>query len=213
MSRIRLPQAGLAAEILAAGAAASEPQPPPPLPGRGSERLFAFADKLARGERQAEAEPEEPETWVAFALAGEVYALPVSHVQEILRVETLTRVPKAPRPVRGITNLRGRVLVVLDTRLRLGLKRAETDAASRILVLHSRGRAIGLLVDAVEQVVRLLPSRVQPPPQEVMTERSAYVVGVYQHGPTLLILLDPDRLLLLDATVPAAAPRQAPRGG
>ncbi|HEX5759894.1 MAG TPA: chemotaxis protein CheW [Thermoanaerobaculia bacterium] len=203
MSRLRLPESGLAADLLG-------PPPPAVLPSRGPERLFAFADRLARGESRAEEAAEDPETWVAVALAGEVYALPVSHVQEILRVDRVTRVPKAPRPVRGITNFRGRVLVVLDTRLRLGLKRAETDGASRILVVQARGRSIGLLVDAVQQVVRLLPSQVQPPPAEVMTERSAYVTGVYRLGPTLLVLLDPERLLLLDSN---GAPQPAPQRG
>jgi purine-binding chemotaxis protein CheW len=249
---LRLPPSGLASEILAALKAGTltgdgpEPAaPPPPVPSRlapaaarGPERLYAFADLLERESAGGgEEEREEPETWVTFALAGEVYGMPVSNVQEILRVGTVTRVPRAPRPVRGITNLRGRVLVVLDTRVRLGLKRAETDARSRILVVESRGRQIGLLVDAVLQVVRLLRSKVEPPPGEVMTAGSAYVTGVYQldlgakafapgsdqpqeRFPSrdqrdgllgrLLILLDPDRLLLLDSAAAAEAAPPSP---
>ncbi len=221
---LRLPDSGLASDILAslarAGLRAAEPAPAPvALPrtaaaaARGPERLFAFADLLEQAGGAEETQREEPETWVTFTLGSEVYGMPVTHVQEILRVATITRVPRAPRPVRGITNLRGRVLVVLDTRVRLGLKRAEADERSRILVVQSRGRQIGLLVDAVQQVVRLYRSRVQPPPGEVMTEASIYVTGVYQADPgqgakafapgsagLLVILLDPDQLLLLDSS-------------
>jgi purine-binding chemotaxis protein CheW len=240
---VRLPDSGLAAEVLASFGREVTAEAParrrtPAAAARGPERLFAFADLLEQtGGGKEEAQREEPEIWVTFSLGGEVYGMPVTHVQEILRVGTITRVPRAPRPVRGITNRRGRVLVVLDTRVRLGLKRAETDPRSRILVVESRGRQIGLLVDAVEQVVRLLRSRVQPPPGEVMTAGSVYVVGVYQFaaGPgakafargsdqrqerlpsrdqrdgLLVILLDPDRLLLLDSAEehplpPATAP-------
>ncbi len=213
---LRLPESGLAGEILASlasGAPAAAPAGDvprlPPTAARGPERLLAFADLLEReGAGAGEAEREEPETWVTFALAGEVFGLPVTHVKEILRVGTITRVPRAPRPVRGITNLRGRVLVIVDTRARIGLPRAETDDKSRILVVQSRGRQIGLLVDSVLQVVRLLPSCVEPPPAEVMTAASAYVVGVYQLAPGLVILLDADRLLLLDSAA-GEAPRTA----
>lgn len=205
-----LPPSGLASEILVmlgrvpetTGAEAGEPSPlpavPTPRPDLGPDRLFAFADSLQREGHADAAKPEEAlETWVTFRLEGESFGLPVTHVQEILRVSGITRVPHAPHPVRGITNMRGRVLPVVDLRIRLGLAEAELDDRSRILVVSSTGRLMGLLVDAVSQVVRLAPSSIQPPPQDVMTEKSEYILGVVHIHEELVILLDVDRALII----------------
>ena len=203
----RLPEAGLSEEVLALwedGAAAS-----PAAPGQapaGPERLYELADRLtARAADRQAAPPEEPETWVAVEVAGEVYALPVASVEEVLRVSGVTRLPYAPAPVRGITQQRGRVLTVVDLRVRLGYEPAPLDARSRICVVTSRGRSLGLLVDAARHVVKLLPSGKQPPPADVMSERSAFILGVYRLEDALAILLDVDRVLLLDEGREAAA--------
>jgi purine-binding chemotaxis protein CheW len=228
-SRLRLPSSGLAHEILAAvdrqppaGSperpetasrdTASSETPPPPL---GPTRIYSFADSLERGHSAAAAAPavppERPESWVTFELAGELYALPVARIQEIQRARGITRVPHAPPPVRGIANLRGKVLVVVDLRLRLGLPPAVADERSRILVVSSRQRSLGLLVDAAHQVLGLLPSRIEPPPADLMDERSAYLAGVVQLDDSLVIALDIDQLLLVPDE--AATPSHTEAGG
>ena len=193
--RIVLPPSGLAEDILGRG-----------LESDGSEgkvespdRLYAFADSLARSEGEgAEKKAEERmETWVTFKLERESFGLPVSHVQEILRVTTITRVPHAPHPVRGVTNMRGRVLPVVDLRVRLGLAEAPMDDHSRVLVASSQGRLLGLLVDSVQQVIRLDATRIEPPPPDVMTAQSDYILGVYHMAEELAILLDVDKVLLI----------------
>lgn len=213
---LRLPDSGLASEILAAidagdGAPAFPPQlPAEPLPA-GPDRLYALADRLANAaHRVVEQAPEAPETWVTVGLGSEIYAIPVETVEEVLRVSTITRLPYAPQAVRGITHHRGRVLTVLDLRVRLGLPEMEITPHSRIAVVASRGRSIGLLVDVAFQVAKLLPSSVQPPPADVMTERSRFLVGVYRSELGLLILLDVDRVLLLEAD--EAEPRAESEG-
>jgi purine-binding chemotaxis protein CheW len=211
---IRLPDAGLAEDILAALAdggsgivPAFEPEPLASLSPlsplspllAGPDRLYALADRLASGaQRVAEVAPEEPEVWVTFGAGGEIYAVPVEHVEEVLRVTAITRLPYAPAPVRGITHHRGRVLTVLDLPARLGLPEAALTPKSRIAVVSSRGRSIGLLVDSAFQVVKLLRSGVQAPPADVMTERSRFLIGVYRAEIGLLILLDVDRVLTLE---------------
>ncbi len=178
---VRLPESGLAAEILATVESA-----PPQRAAAGPERLYALAQQLAAGAASGpQAAPEVPEIWVTFEVAGELFALPVACVEEVLRVAGITRLPYAPAAVRGITHRRGRVLTVMDLRVRLG-------------VVSSRGVSIGLLVDGARQVVRLLPSGHQEPPADVMTERSRFVVGIHSLEDSLLILLDIDRILLLD---------------
>lgn len=194
---LKLPGAGLAEEVLGVLDRREEPAGGPPA---GPDRLYAFADSLKRQEGEGDRDhktEEELETWVTFILSGECYGLPVSHVQEILRVAGITRVPHAPHPVRGVTNLRGRVLPVVDLRVRLGIGEKEIDGASRILVVSSQGRLMGLLVDAVQQVVRIGRSGIQPPPPDVMTTQSDYILGVYHLQETLVILLDVDRVLFI----------------
>jgi purine-binding chemotaxis protein CheW len=211
---LRLPASGLAEEILAGLAAASAapapplpPSPPSPSSITGRDRVYSFADTLELRGQEAAPPPEQPESWVVFELAAERYGLPVAAVQEILRVGTLTRVPHSPAPVRGITSLRGRVLAVVDLRVRLGLPPVAVDARSRILVVDSRQRVLGLLVDAALQVRKLLPSALTPPPADVMTERSDYIRGVYHLEDQLIIALDLDRALLIHDE--ASPPRPA----
>ncbi len=161
------------------------------------ERVFAFADSLVTEEREPETAPQRMTTWVTFELANEVFAIPVEWVREALRVTTITRVPHAPHPIRGVTNLRGKVIPVIDLRLRLELTPKDLDRTSRILVVGSKGRFFGLLVDAVRQVVHLDLNRVQPPPEDVMTLQSDYIIGVYQQSDLLILLLDVDRILII----------------
>lgn len=204
--KIALPESGLAEDILRQleGGAGQDDAPVEKALSATAEqgpddRVYRFADSLQDGAEVEDQDQEEAilETWVSFELAGEVYALPVSHVQEILRVSAITRVPHAPHPVRGVTNMRGRVLPVVDLRVRLGLETLKIDKRSRILVLGSRGRTIGLLVDVVQQVMRLDLRKVQEPPKDVMTAQSFYILGVFQEDEELVILLDADRVLLV----------------
>ncbi len=175
----------------------------------GPERIYAFADSVIDTDGEnAEDEKKraaELETWVVFTLAGETFAFPVTAAQEILRVSTITRVPHAPYTVRGIINMRGRVLPVVDLRIRLGLPEPELTAKSRILVTSMHQRTLGLLVDEVEQVVRLDRSQIAAAPSDVMTDQSEYIVGVYHLGKRLLILLDVERVLLIPDALQSAA--------
>jgi purine-binding chemotaxis protein CheW len=210
----QLPEFGLAEDILRAWdlcekTAAPAPEQVPVLTGgepelAGPERVFAFADRLAQRQAAPQQKPEEPETWISFELAGEIYALPVASVEEIQRISFLTRVPFSPAPIRGITNLRGRVLAVVDLRVRLGLPRAEVHVQNRIVVVESRQRSIGLLVDAARQIVKILPSRILPTPADVRTNQSDFLRGVYPREEDLLILLDLERVLWIPGELAAS---------
>ena len=175
----------------------------------GPDRVYAFADRVqdeSEHEAQAPAAPARWETWVTFRLAGEVFAFTVDSVREIVRVGTVTRVPHAPYPVRGIINLRGRVVPVVDLRVRIGLPRTEITSQSRVLIAGVRQRMLGLLVDSVEQVVRVDRNQVTAPPSDVMTEQSEYIVGVVHHGETLFILLDSERVFVIPEGLDAQGP-------
>lgn len=162
------------------------------------EQLLAFADDLTRRQAAAAVLPPDPELHlVTFRLERESFAVPIDRVREVVRVTEITRVPEAPPHIRGVTNLRGRVLPVVELRTRLGLTPAVITPASRVLVVEAHGRVLGLLVDGVSRVVKVPSSSVVPPPEEVLSHRTDYIPGVARTGDTLLILLDLDRALLL----------------
>ena len=169
----RLPHSGLADEILeklARGELDAEPVAAPDVPDaeapRDVDRIYTFTDSLQLGQEEEE-EREVFETWVEFELAGELFALPVAQVREILRVRDVTPVPHPPFPVIGVINLRGRVVPLLDLRARLGMRATPPDDRSRVVLVESQKRRIGLLVDAVKRVAQLAQSAMQPPPEEV----------------------------------------------
>ncbi|MEM9557654.1 MAG: chemotaxis protein CheW [Acidobacteriota bacterium] len=165
----------------------------------GPGRIFDFADRVAATAfaDDEEKKPRRLETWMSFSLADEIFAMPVAPVQQVVRVSAITRVPHAPRPIRGVMNLRGRVIPVIDLRLRVGLEATQLDRSARVVAIGSRGRVLGLLVDAVHQVTRIDIDQIQPPPDDVMTIQSDYIRGVYHQEEQLILLLDVDRALII----------------
>lgn len=189
--KIELPRAGLAEDILNDNSEGEKKF-------EGPDRLFKFADTLKQDSTKDDTrEKEIIETWVFFIIGKECFGLPVSNVQEILRVEGITHVPHAPDVIKGITNMRGKVLPVIDMRMRLGLGEGIVTEQSRILVVTMKDRLFGLLVDAVTQVIRISKKNIQPPPQDIMTIKSDYIIGVYHISDNLVIMLDLKNLLMI----------------
>lgn len=135
------------------------------------------------------------EQLIAFRLAGECYAVPIARVHEIIRLCAITRVPRAPRNVRGVVNLRGRIVPVVDLRSRLGMAEAEATDRSRIIVVESCHGIVGLVVDSVCEVVRIPVDQLLPPPVLVAGEQADLVRGLCHLEGNLIILLDLDRVL------------------
>lgn len=137
------------------------------------------------------------ERWLVVRVAGERFGLPVSAVQEIVGVGGISKIKGAPFPVRGSVNLRGASIPVLDLGLRMGLEPAEV-IDSRLVVVRSRGRRIGLLVDAVERLASVSAEAIQPLPDATRTPSSSCVGGVMEEESGLALLLDVERTLLLE---------------
>jgi len=141
---------------------------------------------------------EAPEQYVAFALAGETYALPLGVLREVLRVPPITEVPRTDKALLGVMNLRGEVLPVYDikSRLRLPLGGAGlASRAARVLVVKSDAGDAGLVVDAVNGVVRLKAAELEPPPPGLLSAERDCVVGLGRSGKGLFIVLDVDSAL------------------
>lgn len=133
--------------------------------------------------------------FVTFVLMEETYGINVMQVQEVLRVTEIAPVPGAPAYVLGIINLRGNVVTVIDTRIRFGLPTVEMDDASRIIVIESEKQVVGILVDAVAEVVELRENEIDPAPNVGTEDSSRYIQGVAARGDGLLILVDLNKLL------------------
>jgi purine-binding chemotaxis protein CheW len=156
---------------------------------------------------------------VTFRVGTELFGVPISTVQEIVRVPVISRIPQAPEFVKGVINLRGRVITVVDIRTRMGQANAAADAAdaedqakkARVLVVEAEGRLVGVIVDEVAEVLRLAAAQVDPPPPMVAGLSNQYLKGVGKLKDDLLILIDIERVLTndelgaIDELQPAAA--------
>jgi purine-binding chemotaxis protein CheW len=148
---------------------------------------------------------------VIFDLAAEAYGVDIGTVREIIRVQEITHVPNAPDFVEGVINLRGKVIPVVDLRKRFGLATGEQTAESRIVVVDIAGEDIGVMVDAVAEVLRITGDSVEAASSIITTADSYYILGIAKLGERLIILLDLDKVLsqeeklaLLDARAAAA---------
>jgi purine-binding chemotaxis protein CheW len=170
---------------------------------RADESAGELADLAPDVAAEGRALPDEaPRELLAFLLAGEDYAVELSRVREIVKVPSITEVPRAPRDVRGIMSLRGDVIPVFDVRRRLGLppSRGDPSRDARVVIVDVADGRVGVLVDAVAQVVRLRPSTIEPTPPGLGGAEAEYLAGIGRLKDRFFILLNLDALLALPTT-------------
>jgi purine-binding chemotaxis protein CheW len=132
---------------------------------------------------------------VIFELGSENYGVDIAAVEGIIKMQEITRLPHAPSFVEGITNLRGAVVPVVDLRKRFGLTAQEATRDTRIVVTNIGSTKVGLVVDAVTQVIRVAEDKIEPPPQMSVTINSAFIKNIAKLDQQLVILLDLARVL------------------
>jgi purine-binding chemotaxis protein CheW len=135
------------------------------------------------------------DNYILFTVAGTSYALPSQDVAHVEMVEQITRVPNSPVFVDGVVFSRGQVVPAINMRARFGFERAPLDVASRLLVVQSRGRSVGLLVDACREFMTVPESSIHPPGEALSGLSAQYVAGVASIGDRLIVLLGLERLL------------------
>ncbi|MBK5276866.1 MAG: chemotaxis protein CheW [Desulfuromonadales bacterium] len=134
---------------------------------------------------------------VTFNLLEEEFGVEISSVQEIIRAANITPVPGAPSHVRGVINLRGKIIPVVDLRRRFSLPEAENSENQRIVVVEFGPKRIGMLVDSVSQVIKVPLGVVEEMPEEAINVDENYIKGVGKLDSRLIIILDLNKSLLL----------------
>lgn len=149
-----------------------------------------------------------PAQYLTFILDNEVYATEIGRVREVLEYSRATPVPRAPAYMRGVTNLRGRVLPVLDLRLKLGLGRTPDTPDTCIIIVDvpvdGEETVLGVLADSVQEVLDLDPSQIQPAPKIGTRLRNDFISGMGKRDDRFIILLDMVRIFSKDEIAGAA---------
>lgn len=135
---------------------------------------------------------------VVFSIGNESYGVDVESVESIIKVQEITRLPHAPEFVEGVTNLRGLVVPIMDLRKRFGLPTEEATRDTRIMIVNMNGTYVGMVVDAVTQVVRISTDAIEPPPSMAMTVNSTFIKGIAKLDDILIILLDLKKVLTIE---------------
>ncbi len=153
--------------------------------------------------RQAEAQRKEQLIQlVGFIIGKEYFGVDILMVQEIIRSTPITAVPNSPDFIEGVINLRGSIIPVIDLRKRLNLFSKHAHANKEdiwIVILDVEGRVTGFIVDKVTEVLKIQEGSIEPPPEIVVAGlKSQYIRGVCKIDKKLLILLDFNRILMLD---------------
>ena len=132
---------------------------------------------------------------LAFTLGREEYGIDILKVQEIRGHDTVTRIANAPAYIKGVVNLRGVIVPVVDLRLRFNIDAGSDEQFSVVIVLNIAGRIIGMVVDSVSDVISLGADEIRPAPQMGSALDTDFLVGIGTIDGRMLILLDIERLM------------------
>jgi purine-binding chemotaxis protein CheW len=133
--------------------------------------------------------------YLAFRLAGEDYGIEILKVVEIIKMMEVTRVPQTPEHVRGVVNLRGKVIPVVDLRLKFGMEQAADTSDTCIIVVNVGQIQTGIVIDEVSEVLDIVADDIEPAPQLGSDVDTRFIIGMAKAGDSVKILIDTDRVL------------------
>lgn len=127
---------------------------------------------------------------VVFELEHEHFGVSISAVESIIKMQPITKIPQAPAFIEGVTNLRGKILPVIDLRRRFGMPVKNLDHNGRIIVISTSETQIGMIVDAVSEVLTISPAAIEPVPAFTTQVDAGFITGIAKVEQRLIILLD-----------------------
>lgn len=140
-------------------------------------------------------EDTQKDKYLTFTVGAEHYGIDICHVTEIIGIQRITDVPDMPDYIRGVINLRGKVIPVMDVRLRFRMPERAYDDRTCIVVVSVNGTAVGLVVDTVMEVVDIPEDSIELPPEVAEGSKQHYIKGLGKSGEEVKILLDVERLV------------------
>jgi len=148
---------------------------------------------------------------ISFRVGAEDYGLELANVKEVIRMRDVTWLPKAPPFIKGIINLRGKVIPIVDLRCKFGLESAEQTAATRVIVVEVKEKLMGMVVDSASQVMRVPTDQIDPPPLVVGYLSREYISGVAKLDDKLVILMDIKRIFTAEEAAAVSMSAEAIR--
>ena len=133
--------------------------------------------------------------FLAFTLGQEEYGIDIQKVQELRGYETVTRIANAPEFVKGVVNLRGIIVPIVDMRIKFNLGTPTYDQFTVVIILNINGRIVGIVVDSVSDVIDLTPEQVKPAPEMGTAFSTDHLIGLGTLDERMLILVDIDKLM------------------
>jgi len=166
----------------------------------------------AGGVRESGARAGRGGKFLTFFLAGEEYGLEILKVQEIIGMMDITPVPRTPDHLRGVINLRGKVIPIVDLRLKFAMEAAERTSETCIIVVQANGKQTGIVVDQVSEVLNIAGEAIEDTPAFGADVRTDYILGIGKSEGHVKLLLDIDRVLE-DGAIEQASASGAEAGG
>jgi purine-binding chemotaxis protein CheW len=145
--------------------------------------------------RSVAGQPAVASEYLTFRLGAEEYGIDILRVQEIRSYEEPTRIANAPHFIKGVVNLRGVIVPVVDLRIKLGCEKVEYNGFTVVIVLNVRGRVVGAVVDSVSDVMELASELIKPAPEMNTTMDTSFITGIASVGERMLILMDIEALM------------------
>lgn len=149
----------------------------------------------ARAKASAEASNQGSAEFLTFRLGAEEYGIDILRVQEIRSYEEPTRIANSPPFIKGVVNLRGVIVPVVDLRIKLGCEKVEYNGFTVVIVLNVKGRVVGAVVDSVSDVLELPRDQIKPSPDMSSSVDTAFITGIASVGERMLILMDIEALM------------------
>lgn len=135
--------------------------------------------------------------FMVFQTGKESYGISISYVNEIVRMQPITAVPEVEDYIKGLINLRGRIIPVIDVRIRFKMEPIEYTDKTCIMIINVKSTTIGLIIEKIAEVDTIMDEDIVPPPSlgHRENEQSKYVYGLARNGDTVKLLLDPEKLI------------------
>ena len=157
---------------------------------------YACIEKTGRRRNVSERDTQKGK-YMTFKSGNEYFGLEIQYVNEIIQLQAITAIPETEDYIKGLINLRGKVIPVVDVRLRFKQEPFEYNDRTCIIVINIKSMMVGLIVEKIAEVVEIKEDNILPPPSVGRTDKvqNKYVYGIGKVGDTVKLLLDPDKLL------------------